>query len=49
MQGPKSQFLLRFGSRNTRRVGIPRVDGLSADTSGLGRHSLVSELRYATT
>ena len=26
-------------------TSIPRVDGLSTDTSGLGRHSLVLELR----
>ena len=32
-------FLLRYGSRDTRRVDFPRVDGLSTDTSGLGRHT----------
>ena len=30
-------------------TSIPRVDGLSTDTSVLGRHSLVSEHRYTTT
>ena len=41
-------FLLSYGSRDTRRVDFPRVDGLSTDTPGLGRHSLVSELRYTS-
>ena len=45
MYGPKRPFLLRYGSRDARRIDFPRVDGLSTDTPGLGRHSLVSELR----
>ena len=28
---------------------IPQVDGLSTDTPILGRHNLVSELRYTST
>ena len=49
MYGPKWPFLLRYGSRDTRRVDFPRVDGLSTDTPDLGLHSLVSELRYPIT
>ena len=30
-------------------TSIPRVDELSTDTPGLGRHSLVSEPRYTAT
>ena len=30
-------------------TSIPRVDGLSTDPRVLGRHSLVSELRYMNT
>ena len=45
MQVPKWLFLLRYGSRNTRRIDFPRVDGLSTDPWVLGRHSFVSELR----
>ena len=36
MYGPKWPFLLRYGSRDTRRIDFPRVDGLSTDTPGLG-------------
>ena len=31
-------FLLSYGSRDTRRIDFPRVDGLSKDTPGLGHH-----------
>ena len=41
MYGPKWPFLLRYGSRDTRRVDFPRVDGLSTDTPVLGRHNMV--------
>ena len=34
MYGPKWPFLLRYGSRDTRRVDFSRVDGLSTDTPG---------------
>ena len=37
---PKWPFSLRYGSRNTRHINFPRVDGLSTDTSVLGRHKL---------
>ena len=40
MYEPKWSFLLRYGSRNTRRIDFPWVDGLSTDTSSLGRHRL---------
>ena len=36
MQGPKWPFLLRYGSRNTRRIDFPRVDGQSTDPRVLG-------------
>ena len=49
MQGPQWPFLLRFMSRDTRRIDFPQVDELSTDTPGLGHHSLVSELRYTIT
>ena len=39
MYGPKWQFLLGYGSRNTRCIDFPRVDELSTDTSVLGHHS----------
>ena len=38
--GPKRPFLLRYGSRDTRRVDFPRVDGQSTDPQVLGRHIL---------
>ena len=38
MYGPKWSFLLRYGSRDTRRIDFPQVDGLSTDTPVLGRH-----------
>ena len=43
--GPKRPCLLRYGSRDTRHLDFPRVDGYSTDTPGLGRHNLISELR----
>ena len=49
MYGPKGPFLLRYGSRDMRRIDFSRVDGLSTDPRFLGRHSLVSELRYTNT
>ena len=36
MYGPKRPFLLRYGSRDTRRIDFPRVDGYSIDTPGFG-------------
>ena len=33
-------ILLRYGSHSKRQTGIPRVDGYSTDTPGLGRHTL---------
>ena len=39
MQGPKWPFLLRYGSRNTRRIDFPQVDGKSTNPRVLGRHS----------
>ena len=33
-------FLLRYESRDTRRVDFPRVDGWSTDPRVLGRHIL---------
>ena len=41
-------FLLRYGSRDTRRVDFPRVEGLSTDTPGLGRHKPVLHLTVKT-
>ena len=38
MYGPKWLFLLGYGSRDMRRIDFPRVDGLSMDPPGLGRH-----------
>ena len=49
MQGPKWPFVLRYASRDTRHIDFPQVDGLSTDTPDLGRHSMVSELRYMNT
>ena len=37
MYGPKWSFLLRYGSRDTRRIDFSRVDGLSTDPRVLGR------------
>ena len=45
MYGPKWPFLLRYGSRDTRRIDFPRVDGLSTDTSGWGRHIFIALVR----
>ena len=39
MYGPKWPFLLRYGSRDTRRIDFPPVDGLSTDPPVLGRHN----------
>ena len=36
-------------SSHLKSTGIPRVDGLSTGSSDLGRHNLVSELRFAIT
>ena len=49
MYGPKRLFLLRFGSRDTRRIDFSRVDELSTDPRVLGRHSLVSKPRFINT
>ena len=38
MYGPKWPYLLGYGSRDTRRIDFPRVDGSSTDTPVLGRH-----------
>ena len=45
MYRPKWPFSLRYVSRDTRSIDFPQVDELSKDTPGLGRHSMVSELR----
>ena len=39
MKGPKWPFLLRYGSRNTRRIDFSQVDGKSMDPRVLGRHN----------
>ena len=39
MYGPKWLFLLGYGSRDTRRTNFSRVNRLSTDTPGLGRHN----------
>ena len=49
MYGAKRPFLLKYGSRDTRRIDFLRVDGLSTDTPILGCHSLVSEPRFINT
>ena len=49
MYGPKRLFLLMYGSCDTRRVDFLRVDKLSTDTPGLGRHRMVSEPRFINT
>ena len=49
MYGPKWPFLLMYGSHNMRHTGFPQVDELSTDPRDLGRHSLVSELRFINT
>ena len=36
-------------SGHPKSTGIPRVDWLSMGSLGLGRHNLVSELRYKNT
>ena len=38
MYRPKWPYLLGYGSRDTRRIDFPRVDGLSMDPRVLGRH-----------
>ena len=38
MYGPKWPFLLRYGSRDMRRIDFSRVNGLSTDPPVLGRH-----------
>ena len=45
MQGPKWPFLLRYGSRDTRRIDFPQVDGLSTDPRVLGRHRECSNVQ----
>ena len=40
MYGPKWPFLPRYGSRDTRRIDFPRVDGLSTDPRVLGCHTI---------
>ena len=40
MYGPKWPFLLGYGSRDTRRIDFPWVDGLSTDTPGFGASHL---------
>ena len=46
---PKWPVLLMCVSRDTRRTDFPQVDELSTDPREMGRHSLVSELRYTNT
>ena len=36
-------------SGHLKSTGIPRADGLSTEPSDLGRHNLISELRFAIT
>ena len=36
-------------SGNLKSTGIPQVDGLSTGPQDLGRHSVVSELRFTIT
>ena len=36
--GPSDHFSLRYGSRDTRRIDFPWINGLSTNTPGLGRH-----------
>ena len=45
MYGPKWPFLLRYGSRDTRRIDFPRVDRLSMNTPGLGHHKKFFQIR----
>ena len=47
--GPKRPFLLRYASRDTRCIDFSQVDGWSTEPRVLGRHSLLSELRYTST
>ena len=42
MYGPKWPFLLRYGSRDTRHIDFPCVDGLSMDTLGVERHTYIT-------
>ena len=49
MYGPKQPFLLMYVSRDTRRIDFPQVEGLSTEPREMGRHSLVSELKYTNT
>ena len=37
---PMWPFLLTYGSHDMRHTGFPRVDGLSTNPRGSGRHSL---------
>ena len=39
-------FLLSYGSRDTRHVDFPRVNGLSTDTPDLGRHNIFNYSIY---
>ena len=46
MYGPKGPFLLRYGSRDTRHIDFPWVDGLSTDTPGFGashKYSIINK------
>ena len=45
MQGPKWPFLLRYGSRDTRRIDFQQVDGLSTVPRVLGRHRECSNVQ----
>ena len=48
--GPKRPFLLRYESRDTRRIDFPQVDGLSTGPLVLGRHKqLATEFSYVST
>ena len=49
MYVPKWPFLLMYEYHDMRHTGFPRVDGLLTDPLDLGRHSLISELRYTNT
>ena len=40
MYGPKRPFLLRYGSRDTRRIDFSRVDGFVNGHPGFGASQL---------
>ena len=46
---PMWQFLLMYGPYDMRHTVFSQVDGGQRDPWEMGRHSLVSELRYTST